>query len=113
MAFINHDLLHTKLVQGLSLLDDGVGAERKVLIKRIRNLEGDKNADAAHLAKLHGAKVEIDQKKVRTLINCLKYKYMTTLPFEKFKDENAKKLFDENKVVGLTAGKHTVGRQKH
>ena len=113
MAFIDHDLLHARMATGLSLLDDGVGVERKILIKKIRNLEGDKNADPAILAKLQNARVELDQKKIRTLIECLKYKYMVTAPLKTFENNTAKKIFDENKEAGFAACKHTQGRQKH
>ena len=112
MAFIDHDAVHTKMVQGLSLLDDGVGIERKIIIKKMRNLEGDKNADPAIVAKLTNAKAELDQKKVRTLLQCLKYKYMATCPMEKFKTATAKELYKEHKEAGFAACKHT-GKSKH
>lgn len=112
MAFIDHDAVHAKMVQGLSLLDDGVGIERKIINKKIHNLEGDKNADPAVIAKLTNARAELDQKKVKTLLQCLKYKYMATCSMEKFKTATPLELFKENKEAGYAACKHT-GKAKH
>lgn len=113
MAFIDHDVLHSKLAQGWALLDDGLNVEKKLIIKRIRNLEGDKNADPALIAKLQNTKNDIEARKVKVLVEALKYRYMNTVPMENFKTQTAKEIYDAHRETSTETVKQKYGKQKH
>ena len=92
MAFIDHDSLTTKLSSAWNCLEDGLVIERRLVSRKLRNLELDKNADPEAIEKLQKAKAEIEQRKAKALICSLKFRLMAALPLKNFKDPK----FDPN-----------------
>ena len=89
MAFIDHDKIVRLLLASWNLLHDGINIERKIVSKKLRNLEGDKNADPEIIAKLTNSKFNIDKRKASATIHCAKLAYMNRLPIDLFlKDAN-------------------------
>eukprot|EP00607_Mallomonas_marina_P005064 CAMPEP_0182429022 /NCGR_PEP_ID=MMETSP1167-20130531/25457_1 /TAXON_ID=2988 /ORGANISM="Mallomonas Sp, Strain CCMP3275" /LENGTH=160 /DNA_ID=CAMNT_0024612317 /DNA_START=137 /DNA_END=619 /DNA_ORIENTATION=+ len=88
MAFIDHDSLTLKLATSWSTIEEMLVLERKQVARKLRNLEGDKNADPDIIQKLQNLKAETEQKKANALVQSLKFKLMSGTPLEKFKNPN-------------------------
>ena len=118
MAFIDHNVLHKSLAQAWSLLDDKARNERNMVVKKLGVLAGDKSEDApAKILALKQQFEDIDKRRANTLTECLKYKYMVTVPMEAFKTEDGKapdvkKIFEDNKENAYAACKH-AGKKGH
>ena len=87
MAFIDHDHLAARLLAAWNATEEGLVIEKKIVSRKIRLLESDKNADPDILAKLQNTKMDVDQRKAKVLIQCMKYKLITSHPIEKFYDK--------------------------
>ena len=89
MAFIDHDKIVKMLLASWTLAHEGINIERKMVSKKLRNLEGDKNADPEIIAKLTNSKNNIEKRKASATIHCSKLAYMNRLPIDLFlKDPN-------------------------
>eukprot|EP01041_Mallomonas_annulata_P003910 gene3910-7799_t len=86
MAFIDHDALTMKLANGWNGLEETLVIERKMICRKLRNLEGDKNADHDAIEKLQNIKNDIEARKAKALVQCLKFKFMANVPLKSFKD---------------------------
>ena len=95
MAFIDHDALTAKLSNAWNCLEEGMVIERKILSRKLRNLELDKNADPEAIEKLQKSKTELEQRKARALIYALKFRMMAAIPLKNFKDPK----FDPSKFA--------------
>lgn len=84
MAFIDHDKIVRLLLASWNLIHEGINIERKMVSKKLRNLEGDKNADPELILKLTNSKLNIDKRKANATVHCSKLAYMNRLPIELF-----------------------------
>jgi hypothetical protein len=117
MAFIDHDILHKNMAIAWSLIDDKARNDRNIVVKKINALAGDKSDEApAKILALKQQFEDIDKRRAVSLVECLKYKYMVTVPMEVFKTEDGnpdmKKIFEEHKEAAYVQCKH-VGKGKH
>lgn len=117
MAFIDHDVLHKNMAIAWSLIDDKARNDRNIIVKKINALTGDKSEDApGKIIALKQQFEDIDKRRAISLVECLKYKYMVTVPMEAFKANDGhpdmKKIFEENKEAAYAQCKH-VGKGKH
>lgn len=88
MAFINHDELVNMLWISWSLLLDGYALERKITIKRIRMLKEDKKTDPNLLARQEQLLIDVENKKAKTLVECMRLKAMKLFPIKSFAKGN-------------------------
>jgi hypothetical protein len=88
MAFINHDELVNLLFASWNLLFDGYTLERKITMKRIRMLKEDKKSDPAVLARQEQLLIDIESKKAKALVECMRLKAMRLFPIKNFAKEN-------------------------
>lgn len=86
MAFVDHDVLISKLSQGWNLLYDGYSIERKVVSKRVKALKEDKKTDPAFLQKQENILLDLDEKKATVLVNATRYRAMQTMSFKSFRE---------------------------
>ena len=102
MAYIDVDKLHAKLQKGWSLYDDGLNCERLPLERKYQKLRKETKPDLEKISKLENQiKENFAQRRGKSFIEQLKYKYMLTVPIERFKSgDDAKKVFEENKEAG-------------
>lgn len=84
MAFIDHDAVVTKIATAWGQVYDCIVIERKMVTKKLRMLEGDKNADADVLFKLNTNKGNIDRRKAKATIECSKYKFILQYPLSAY-----------------------------
>ena len=103
MAFIDHDIITSKLYTSWALVHDHIVLERKAVSKRLRPLEEDKKADPDLVAKLRKTKDNHDLRKAKASIACAKFKYMQSVPLDQFlRDTNyqpdIKQMFKKKKV---------------
>jgi len=117
MAFIDHDVLHKNMAIAWSLIDDKARNDRNIVVKKINALAGDKSDEApGKIIILKQQFEDIDKRRAVSLVECLKYKYMVTVPMEKFKTEEGspdmKKMFDENKEASYAQCKNVI-KVKH
>jgi hypothetical protein len=89
MAFIDHDKIIRLLMASWNLQHDCINIERKIVSKKLRNLEGDKNSDPEIILKLTNSKSNIDKRKATAVIHCAKLSYMLKFPIQKFLDDTA------------------------
>jgi hypothetical protein len=87
MAFIDHDELVRKLGISWGCFEDCLNIEKKIINRRLRNLEGDKNADPDLIAKLHNIKSELEQKLARIMVYKIKFIIVRNYPIRKFMDK--------------------------
>lgn len=88
MAFIDHDEFVRKMATAWIAFEDSVNIEKKILNRRLRNLEGDKNADPDLIAKLQNNKNDLDLKSARISVYRIKFLVARTFPIRKFMDKN-------------------------
>jgi hypothetical protein len=101
MAFIDHDLIVKKMSASWNLLYEGIVIERKIISKKLRVLEADKNSDPDVILKLQTSKGNIDRRKAKATVACAKLSYMARFPLETFIQDpnfevNQKELLREN-----------------
>jgi hypothetical protein len=102
MAFIDHNLIVSKMHAAWNLVHDSIVIERKMVSKRLRPLEEDKKADPELVAKLQNIKANHDRRKAKASISCAKFGFMMKIPIQEFlKDPNfnpdTRRLFKKNK----------------
>jgi hypothetical protein len=84
MAFIDHDTIVSKIATAWSQVYDGIVIERKMVTKKLRVLEGDKNADPDVMFKLNTNKGNIDRRKAKATLECSKYKFIMQYPLSDY-----------------------------
>jgi hypothetical protein len=87
MAFLEHETLTERICTAWHLIDEGYGLEIKMLGRKIKPMELDSKADPEVLNKLKNARNEVARKKSRSVVECVKYKLMISVPLEKFKND--------------------------
>lgn len=118
MAFIDHNILHKSLAIAWSFVDDKTRNERNIIVKKLAALATDKSEEApGKIIVLKQQFEDIDKKRAHTLVECLKYKYMCTVPIETFKTidgkiPDIKKIYEDNKENAYIQCKH-AGKTKH
>ena len=88
MAFIDHDDLVVQILKCYQGLIDGYMIERKITTKRIKNLKEDKKADPETVLKNENLLIDIDNRKALAVAACLKFRVMSGIPLELFKDKS-------------------------
>lgn len=98
MAFINHNELIKKILEGYNTIINGYVIERKAINKKIRVLKEDKKADPEVLAKQEHLLSEVDQKKAHAVVVLARIRAMNHLSVDMFKDEkfDAIQYYDKN-----------------
>ena len=88
MAFLPHDELIERLLAAYLALIDGYIIERKMVNKRIKNLKEDKKADPEVLARQENLLMDIDTRKATAGAACVRFRTMSQIPLEMFRDKN-------------------------
>ena len=87
MAFIDHDELILRLYRSVVTWMEGLQIERKNVTKKLKALKEDKKADPEVINRLENLLVDIDSRKSRVLVSCMRFKVMSTISIQNFRDE--------------------------